>query len=39
MIPVIASITSNHWTAIIEFITTWTDPYLITPFIGDLQKV
>lgn len=33
VIPVIALITSDHWTTVISFITSWTNPDLITPFI------
>lgn len=36
VIPVIALVTADHWTAIITFITARADPDLITPLVKNL---
>ena len=38
VIPIIAVITTYHWTAIIWLVTARTEPDLVTPFISDLMQ-
>lgn len=38
VIPIIAVITTYHWTAIIWLVTARTDPDLVTPFVSDLVQ-
>lgn len=38
VIPIIAVITTYHWTAIIWLVTARTDPDLVTPLVADLVQ-
>lgn len=36
MIPIVAVVTSDHGTAVIGFVASWTNPDLVPPLIANL---